>query len=204
MDSQYMGGVQNQNQGGATGATVCGVLSLVFLCLPLLSLIFGIIAIVLGNKAKKRTGNAAGTGGVVMGAISVVISLISTIVTIAMFVGVMAPSYVKYTEKASVASDMQICDSVRMAIMTGMKNPANEDDAESVEFLAEYGDGEYYSVSELYDSDCRLAEDVTDCLGKSYAELMQSIKNEDAEDIAFCIDGDDVSVKLVGTDVVVD
>lgn len=204
MDSQYMGDVQSQNKGGATGATVCGVLSLVFLCLPLLSLIFGIIAIVLGNKAKKRTGNAAGTGGIVMGVISVLLSLISTIVTVAIMIGVMAPSYMKYTEKANTASDMQTCDTVRMAIMTGLKNPANEGDAESEVFLAEYGDGEYYSLLEMYESDCLFAEDVTDCLGDSYSELMQSIKDEDAEDIAFCIDGDDVSVKLVGTDIVVD
>ena len=78
-----------------------------------------------------------------------------------------------------------------------------EEDAESAQFLAIYGDGNDYSMREMYASNCPFAEEVKECLGiYSYDELMDTVHVEGSEDILFSISGTDAKVKLAGTDIV--
>ncbi len=51
------------------------------------------------------------------------VELIIVIAIMAILVGVMAPQLIKYIEKTNVSSDIQLCDSVRTAIMTAALDP---------------------------------------------------------------------------------
>ena len=51
------------------------------------------------------------------------VELIIVIAIMAILVGVMAPQLIKYIEKTNVSSDVQLCDSVRTAIMTAALDP---------------------------------------------------------------------------------
>lgn len=207
MDSQNMNGAQMQTQGKGTGtaATVFGIFALLMVCLGPVGLILSIVAIVLGRSAKKQSGNTYGSAGFVIGIIGLVLSLIITVATVAIYAGVLVPQAMKYEEKADTAADTQVCDMVRTSIAISVADATYTGDEESAQFLAIYGGGYYYSVAEIYASDCQFSESVQDCLGVySYDELMDMIDSKDAEDIMFSIDGDDIAVKIAGTDIVVD
>ena len=51
------------------------------------------------------------------------VELIIVIAIMAILVGVMAPQLIRYIEKTNVASDTQLCDTVRSAIQTAMLDP---------------------------------------------------------------------------------
>jgi hypothetical protein len=61
---------------GATGSLVCGILSLF---IPVVGLVLGIIAIVLGNRARKEPNGGLGTAGFVLGIIGTVLNAISVV-----------------------------------------------------------------------------------------------------------------------------
>lgn len=66
----------------ATGALVCGILSIVF-CAPVFGLILGIVAIVLAGKALKGIpANSRAKAGRVTGIVGIILSVLSTIVII--------------------------------------------------------------------------------------------------------------------------
>ena len=69
--------------GKATGALICGILSLVFCYIPLVGGVLAIVAIVLAILAK-RAGTTKGTrtAGLVMGIIGVLLGLLFTIITL--------------------------------------------------------------------------------------------------------------------------
>ncbi len=206
MDNQNMYGnpVIVPGKGKGTAATVLGIISLLMICLGPVGLIFGLIAVILGSSAKKQSGNTYGKAGFVTGMIGLIISALVTIVSLFVWFGVMAPQLVKYEEKAYEAADMQVCDSVKIAIEISAWS-VTEDDVESTQFLTTYGDGYYYSMREIYASNCAFAEEVKECLGVySYDELMDSVRSEDGKDILFSYDGVNTSVKIAGTDIVVD
>lgn len=52
------------------------------------------------------------------------VELIIVIAIMAILVGVMAPQLIKYIEKTNIASDTQLCDSVRTALLTTLSDPA--------------------------------------------------------------------------------
>lgn len=206
MDSQNMYGnpVDVPGKRKGTAATVLGIISILMICLGPVGLICGIIAVVLGNSAKKQSGNIYGKTGFVTGMIGLIISLLVTLISFVMWFGVMAPQLNKYENKAHRVSDMQICDSVKAAIEVGVWSVSGED-AESGQFLESYGDGNYYSVREIYTSNCAFAEEVRNCLGiYSYDELLDNVYAENAEDILFRIDNKDAAVKISGTDIIVE
>lgn len=207
MDHQNMYGnpVVIPGKGKGTAATVLGIISLLLICLGPVGLIFSIIAVILGSSAKKQSDNTYGKAGFVTGMIGLILSLLVTLVSLAMWFGVMAPQLNRYQDKAHQAADMQVCDMVKTAIEISGWNVQPEGDAESAQFLASYGDGNYYSVREIYASNCPFAEEVKDCLAVySYDELMEMVKSKDAKDIMFSYDGYDAAVKLAGTDIVVE
>ncbi|SDI90716.1 prepilin-type N-terminal cleavage/methylation domain-containing protein [Lachnospiraceae bacterium G41] len=51
------------------------------------------------------------------------VELIIVIAIMAILVGVMAPQLIKYIEKTNVASDVQLCDSIRTALTTATMDP---------------------------------------------------------------------------------
>ncbi len=51
------------------------------------------------------------------------VELIIVIAIMAILVGVMAPQLIKYIEKTNVASDVQLCDTVRSALVTAAMDP---------------------------------------------------------------------------------
>ncbi len=52
-----------------------------------------------------------------------VVALIIVIAIMAILVGVMAPQLIKYIEKTNVAADVQVCDTVRSALVTAAMDP---------------------------------------------------------------------------------
>ena len=61
------------HKGKATSAIVFGIISLLGCCGPI-SMCSGIIAIIMGAKAKKLSRNTVGTGGLVLGIIGTILS----------------------------------------------------------------------------------------------------------------------------------
>ncbi len=51
------------------------------------------------------------------------VELIIVIAIMAILIGVMAPQLIKYIEKTNVASDVQLCDSVKTALLLAMSDP---------------------------------------------------------------------------------
>ncbi len=51
------------------------------------------------------------------------VELIIVIAIMAILVGVMAPQLIKYIEKTNVSSDVQLCDTVRSALVTAAMDP---------------------------------------------------------------------------------
>lgn len=69
-----------KSSGKAVGALVCGILAILLSFLPLLGLVFGIVAIVLASKAVKEAGkNGKATAGKVCGIIGIVFAVLSFI-----------------------------------------------------------------------------------------------------------------------------
>jgi hypothetical protein len=87
----YQAPQPQQSQGLAIGALVCGIISIVTVCLWFLSIPLGIVAVILGivGKGKAQRGEAGGQGlaktGMILGVIGVALSLI---LHIALFAGV--------------------------------------------------------------------------------------------------------------------
>jgi hypothetical protein len=87
----YQAPQPQQSQGLAIGALVCGIISIVTVCLWFLAIPLGIVAVILGivGKGKAQRGEAGGQGlaktGMILGVIGVALSLI---LHIALFAGV--------------------------------------------------------------------------------------------------------------------
>ncbi|MBQ7765570.1 MAG: hypothetical protein IJ397_01870 [Lachnospiraceae bacterium] len=206
MNSQELQDLANLKQlhkGKGITATVFGIISL-FGCLGPIALICGIVAIIVGANARKKSQKTTGTAGMVMGIIGVALSVIATIFIIAMMAGIMAPSMVNYVDKTEIASDTQLCDTVKTAITVALYDPSCADE-ESLDFIAYYSDGYYHDLSEIYEDDCKFAESVKEMLGyTSYEDLCADLQSDGAENILFYINGDTVAVKIPGADIEVE
>ncbi len=188
--------------GKGVAAIILGIVSLIG-CLGPISFICGIIAIIVGGIARKKSRKTTGTAGMVIGIIGVLISLIATLVVILMFAGTMVPQYMKYTEKANDSQDMMVCDTVRSAITVSILDPAVITDPDSEYFMESYCDGYYYDMYVFFLEDCELTASVKSILGvDSYDELMEQINSEDAYAMEFAVeDNTNVMVRLAGTDI---
>lgn len=197
---QDLAALKQLHKGKGVTATVFGIISLIA-CLGPVSFICGIVAIIVGGVARKRSQKTTGTAGMVMGIIGVVISLLTTVFIILGMAGIMGPQLVHYVDKTEISSDTQICDMVKTAIMTALYDPSCQDE-ESLEFVEYYGDGYYYDLEAIYDDDCAFAEAVKETLGyDDYDELCDLLKSDGAYGIEFSIDGYNVSTRISGTDI---
>ncbi len=76
----------NKSNGKAVASLVLGIISLLGLCVPILGIICGIIALVLAGMAKKEakaaglTPDSKATGGMICGIIGIVISIVMWII----------------------------------------------------------------------------------------------------------------------------
>jgi heme/copper-type cytochrome/quinol oxidase subunit 2 len=76
------------NNGKATAALVLGIISLLGICVPIVGIILGIIAIVLASLAKKEgCVNGKQKAGLILGIIGIVISIIMWIVNAVILAG---------------------------------------------------------------------------------------------------------------------
>jgi hypothetical protein len=104
-----------QSQGLAIGALVCGIISIVSVCVWFLSIPLGIVAVILGivGKGKAQRGEAGGQGlakaGLILGAIGVVLSLVLHIAFIAgvSFLGTKAEQFQKEMEQKAKEMEQQ-------------------------------------------------------------------------------------------------
>ncbi len=93
--------VDNSGKGLAIGGLVCGIIGIVTFWVPILPVVMGIIAIILGSMGKKRLpADQAGlaTAGFVCGIIALIIGIIFLIIWIVMFamVGMMVSTGLNY------------------------------------------------------------------------------------------------------------
>lgn len=199
LQNQY--DLKEMHKGKGVAATVLGIISLIA-CLGPISFICGVIAIFVGAIAKKKSQGATGTAGLVMGIIGTVISVIICLCIIGGMTGIMAPQFIKYTEKTEISSDTQLCDAVRSAIMTAMLDPSVAGDTESADFIDNYNDGSYYDIYIIYESDCKFTESVKDALGiYSYSDFCDTLESDGAETVEFAIEENRVYVRVPGTDI---
>lgn len=78
----------NQKNGKAVAALVLGIVSLLGLCIPLVGIICGIIAIILAVMAKKEDStDGKQKAGMILGIIGIVISIIMWIVNAVILAG---------------------------------------------------------------------------------------------------------------------
>lgn len=190
------------HKGKGVTATVFGIISLIA-CLGPISFICGIVAIIVGSVARKKSQKTTGTAGMVMGIIGVVISIIGTVLIASMMAGVMGPQLFKYIDKTEIASDTMICDTVRTAMVTCLMDPAVISDEDAVEFIENYSDGSYYDIRVMFNNDNEYTKAFKDIMGvDTYDELREMLKSDGAYTIEFAIEGSfDVSVRVPGTDI---
>ena len=118
---------------GPTGLSIAAFILSFFI--PLAGLIMGIVDLAKKSGRKKGLSIAA----VILSSFGLLWMLL--------LVGIMAPSLTKYIEKTNVSSDIQLCDTVRMAITTAMMDPSViAGDYDSIRF---FSDGEWHSVTAL-------------------------------------------------------
>lgn len=78
----------NQKNGKAVAALVLGIVSLLGLCIPLVGIICGIIAIILAVMAKKEDStDGKQKAGMILGIIGIVVSIIMWIVNAVILAG---------------------------------------------------------------------------------------------------------------------
>jgi len=188
------------HKGKGVTAIVLGIISLL-ICLGPISLICGIIAIIVGAIARKKSRKTTGTAGMIMGIIGVLLSFVTTLFIILGMAGVMVPQLGNYMDKTEISQDTMLCDAVKAAITTALLDPSCQDE-ESLDFVEYYSDGYYYDLEAIYDDDCEFAEAVKEMLAyDDYDELCDSLKSDGAYGIEFCIDGYSVSTRISGTDI---
>lgn len=212
MDNQTMyesdtANLKELHKGKGVAATICGIVSLIG-CLGPISFICGIVAIIVGVNARKKSNKATGTAGMVMGIIGTVLSVIGTIIMLVVVAplvlgaGIMAPQFGNYMDKTEISHDTQLCDSVRTAIVTCMMDPAIYADEDAVDFMDYYCDGYYYDISVMFYEDNEFTESFQDILGvDSYSELCDKLESDGAYTIEFCADYNEVYVRIPGTDI---
>lgn len=91
------------------------------------------------------------------------VELIVVIAIMAILVGVLAPSLIRYVEKTNVSADTQLADAVKTAVLTAMMDPAViSKDTSSLDFTAAHS-STYVSI----DASCSgaFATAVVDTLG---------------------------------------
>lgn len=124
------------------------------------------------------------------------VELIVVIAIMAILVGVLAPSLIRYVEKTNVSADTQLADAVKTAVLTAMMDPAViSKDTSSLDFTAAHSNT-YLSI----DSGCggAFATAVVDTLGAD-TSVIGSINDFLVKKLKSAHDaGAEVQVKIVG------
>ena len=193
--------LKEMNKGKNIASTIFGVIS-VLACLGPISFLSGIIAIIVGIVARKKSQGTAGTAGFVLGIIGTILSLIATvamIIPLLISAGVIAPQFIRYTEKSKQSSDYQLCSEVQIAINVSIA----DNFATDYENIAKYADGEYHNISELYKDNSTFASYFRDCISCQNAkELNSRIKSTKSGKLQFYIDTySGAEVRISGTDI---
>lgn len=93
------------------------------------------------------------------------VELIIVVAIMAVLVGVMAPQLIKYVERTNVSSDVQLCDSMREAIIISMSDPdilaANDQSGMQINYLTS---GTAYKASYFTD-DTEFTRSVCEIMG---------------------------------------
>lgn len=198
-----------QNHGKGVVATVFGIISLI-ICLSPISLISGIIAIITGSIARKKSKGTVGTGGMIMGIIGSILSLIPIVLFVIFFVllpvsavstvSVAAPQVNNYIEQTNVSIDEDLCATVCTAISVALADPAYNGSLPITE-------NTYYSVEFLFEDDSPFSVEIRDILGiYSYDDLVSGIRSTEEKEMEFCIISENgnitgVEVRIPNTDI---
>lgn len=132
------------------------------------------------------------------------VELIIVIAIMAILVGVMAPSLLKYVERTRVSSDTQVADTVRTAVLTAMLDPNVMNDTNYATDIATFKATGGASITAIGNNEFGKAVAVT--LGKSAGTditadwVKKQLTSEDASDIKVEIVGSNsVKVTIVGS-----
>lgn len=134
------------------------------------------------------------------------VELIVVIAIMAILVGVLAPSLIRYVEKTNVSADTQLADAVKTAVLTAMMDPTviNSTDSSSLNFTTAHN-GSYA----LIDTNCSgvFATAVADTLGigntninSSLVEKLKSAHASGAQVQVQIVGNNSVQVQITGTD----
>lgn len=123
------------------------------------------------------------------------VELIVVIAIMAILVGVLAPSLIRYVEKTNVSADTQLADAVKTAVLTAMMDPSviNSTDSSYLSFTTKHSDV-YASIN--LDCSGDFATAIKNTLGITgtdiQKELVDKLKSaHDASSVA-------INVKIVG------
>lgn len=135
------------------------------------------------------------------------VELIVVIAIMAILVGVLAPSLIRYVEKTNVSADTQLADAVKTAVLTAMMDPAViSKDTSSLDFTAAHNNT-YLSI----DSGCggAFATAVVDTLGANtlsgsindfLVKKLKSAHGTNAEVQVKIVGNNSVQVQITTTD----
>lgn len=133
------------------------------------------------------------------------VELIIVIAIMAILVGVLAPSLIRYVEKTNVSADTQLADAVKTAVMTAMMDPTvlNSTDSSSLKFTAAHSS----AVSINTDCEGEFKNSIIATLGISGSDIKQELvdklksAHDSAADILVKTDGNNsVEVTITTTD----
>lgn len=132
------------------------------------------------------------------------VELIVVIAIMAILVGVLAPSLIRYVEKTNVSADTQLADAVKTAVLTAMMDPAViSKDTSSLDFTAAHS-GSYALINTNCNS--AFAEAVADTLGIGTADINSSLVEKlksahaSAQVQVQIVGNNSVQVRITGTD----
>lgn len=137
------------------------------------------------------------------------VELIIVIAIMAILVGVLAPSLLRYVEKTNVSADTQLADAVRTAVVTAMMDPAviNSGDTSAVDFTTKHASLTAFTNDSLHST---FLDSVKETLGLTSADgvtvgtdLVKKLKSAHGSTAAIQVQvtaGNSVKVVITETD----
>ena len=157
---------------------------LAFILAPV-GLILSIIGVV-----KKDGSKGLSIAGIIISIINIIGAVL---ITILLFAGILAPQFIKYTNKSNAVSDMQFADTIRYSLITAAMDPDVIQNG-TIPETSEYTNIEDIPAGKFRDA-------VEECIGFRLEDLDQQVKSGQGKvEILYKLEGNQVSVMITNTD----
>lgn len=171
---------------GKSGPGALRIVGFIFaFILSPVGLILSIIGVV-----KKDGSKGLSIAGIIISIINIIGAVLLAIL---LFAGILAPQFVKYTNKTNVSSDIQLADSIRTSICVAASDPEVIQN-DSIPETSVYTNIEDIPAGKFRDA-------VEECMGSHLEDLDQQVKSGQGKvEIMYKLEGNKVSVMITNTD----